>query len=194
MRPADSTGAAQVFYLFGGTGLLWSWWWESVMKGVARQDPALVRKLEVSFDTIDEPAGKAKQGVPWRAFLRCRPVQALAYVHFCNNWCASPYELPGGHLSRVESWRRLIGATSCRAAYTMSSWLPSYFSDSLSLDLTQAAQAALFPPIAAIIASAIAGPTADYVVSQGAPVALVRKSAQVGTEPWHRSCWQGGGH
>lgn len=24
--------------------------------------------------------------VPWRGFVRNRPLQALAYTHFCNNW------------------------------------------------------------------------------------------------------------
>lgn len=61
----------------------------------------------------------------------------------------------------------------------MTAWLPSYFSDALSLNLTQASQAALFPPIAAIAASAIASPIADSVVAKGTPVALVRKFAQV---------------
>ena len=60
----------------------------------------------------------------------------------------------------------------------MTAWLPSYFSDALGLDLTEASQAALFPPIAAIIASAIASSVADHVVSQGAPVGRVRKTAQ----------------
>ena len=61
----------------------------------------------------------------------------------------------------------------------MTAWLPSYFSDSLSLSLTEASQAALFPPIAAIIASGIASPVADAMVAKGTPVALVRKTAQV---------------
>ena len=30
----------------------------------------------------------ARQPVPWRAFLRNAPLRALAYTHFCNNWCA----------------------------------------------------------------------------------------------------------
>jgi hypothetical protein len=65
----------------------------------------------------------------------------------------------------------------------MTAWLPSYFSDSLGLDLTAASQAALFSPIAAIVASAIASPVADHVVSQGAPVGRVRKTAQVPPSP-----------
>lgn len=61
----------------------------------------------------------------------------------------------------------------------MTAWLPSYFSSALSLDLTEASQAALFPPIAAIVASGIASPVADSLVAKGVSVALVRKSAQV---------------
>jgi hypothetical protein len=45
----------------------------------------------------DDPAGgggscaggvrRGMQGaVPWRAFMRSRALQALAYTHFCNNW------------------------------------------------------------------------------------------------------------
>lgn len=66
-----------------------------------------------------------------------------------------------------------------RGSFVMTAWLPSYFSDSLQLSLTQASQAALFPPIAAIAASAIASPVADSLVAKGVSVGLVRKSAQV---------------
>ena len=69
----------------------------------------------------------------------------------------------------------------------MTAWLPSYFSTALSLDLTQASQASLFPPMAATIASAGAGPIADSLVSRGVPVAYVRKGFQVRPQP---SCLQ----
>ena len=36
-------------------------------------------------------------------------------------------------------------------------WLPTYFTDTLSLTLSQAAQVSLLPPIASIAASALAG-------------------------------------
>ncbi len=45
----------------------------------------------------------------------------------------------------------------CRFHYTMMAWLPTYFTDTLSLTLSQAAQVSLLPPIAAIAASALAG-------------------------------------
>jgi MFS transporter, ACS family, solute carrier family 17 (sodium-dependent inorganic phosphate cotransporter), other len=66
----------------------------------------------------------------------------------------------------------------CRFHYTMMAWLPTYFTNTLSLNLTQAAQLSLLPPIASIVASSIAGPSADYLISAGWDVALVRKLAQ----------------
>ena len=36
-------------------------------------------------------------------------------------------------------------------------WLPTYFTDTLSLTLSQAAQVSLLPPIAAIVTSLLAG-------------------------------------
>ncbi len=41
-----------------------------------------------------------------------------------------------------------------------------------------AGQVSLLPPIAAIAASAVAGPSADALIAAGWPVARVRKSAQ----------------
>ena len=66
----------------------------------------------------------------------------------------------------------------CRFHYTMMAWLPSYFADTLSLNLTQAAQLSLLPPVAAIIASSIAGTAGDALISKGMPVVQVRKLAQ----------------
>lgn len=60
----------------------------------------------------------------------------------------------------------------------MMAWLPSYFADTLSLSLTQAAQLSLLPPVAAIIASSIAGTAGDALISKGMPVLRVRKLAQ----------------
>jgi ACS family sodium-dependent inorganic phosphate cotransporter len=60
----------------------------------------------------------------------------------------------------------------------MLAWLPTYFTDTLSVDLLHASQTALLPPIAAIAASAAAGPLADILVAKGVAVGTVRKVAQ----------------
>lgn len=146
-------GWPTVFYAFGILGLGWAVWFEHIQTQIAAQDPEVAAKLQgyqrhsgsaAALSTADE------ETVPWRGFLRSRPVQALAYAHFCNNWFH----------------------------YTMMAWLPSYFADTLSLNLTQAAQLSLLPPVAAIIASSIAGTAGDALISKGMPVVQVRKLAQ----------------
>lgn len=146
-------GWPTVFYAFGLLGLGWAVWFEQVQSGIAIKEPEVAAKLQ-GYQQHSGPAVKltasGEQTVPWRGFLRNRPVQALAYTHFCNNWFH----------------------------YTMMAWLPSYFADTLSLNLTQAAQLSLLPPVAAIVASSIAGTAGDALISKGMPVVQVRKLAQ----------------
>lgn len=137
-------GWQSVFYLFGFTGLVWVLWWEYLVKGIREEggDDNPVAVLE-----------KPKEGpgsIPWRAFVRCPPLRALAITHFSNNWFH----------------------------YSMLAWLPTYFSDTLHLELSQAAQVSLIPPITAIVTSAVAGSSADKLLEIGWPVGRVRKAAQ----------------
>lgn len=60
----------------------------------------------------------------------------------------------------------------------MLAWLPTYFVDTLSVDLMHAAQTALLPPLAGIAASAVAGPAIDAAISSGVPIPVARKAAQ----------------
>ena len=60
----------------------------------------------------------------------------------------------------------------------MLAWLPTYFTDTLSVNLTSAARISLLPPIAAIAVSSVAGTLADDMISKGINVAIVRKAAQ----------------
>jgi ACS family sodium-dependent inorganic phosphate cotransporter len=60
----------------------------------------------------------------------------------------------------------------------MLAWLPTYFVDTLSVDLMHAAQTALLPPLAGIAASAAAGSASDALIGRGLPVPLVRKGMQ----------------
>ena len=53
------------------------------MEGVLDSEPEIA-------EALDGYAGGQQQQVPWRAFLRNRPVLALGFTHFCNNWCAGP--------------------------------------------------------------------------------------------------------
>ncbi|CAD7701249.1 unnamed protein product [Ostreobium quekettii] len=93
---------------------------------------------------------KDQEPIPWSRLLKSQPVQALMFTHFCNNWFQ----------------------------FTMLAWLPTYLKDTLGVSLANAAELSLLPPLAAITTSAIAGPLADYLISNGWKVATVRKLAQ----------------
>ena len=80
----------KVFYGFGAAGLLWSSWWESVVSSMAKDDPEAHRLLTETAATREASRAEPDQAMPWRAFLRNGPMRALAYTHFCNNWCALP--------------------------------------------------------------------------------------------------------
>ncbi|GBG81564.1 hypothetical protein CBR_g32555 [Chara braunii] len=95
-------------------------------------------------------AGSESEPVPWGAFFQSPAVWAMIYAHFCNNW---------GH-------------------YTLLAWLPTYFSDELHLNLSQAALVSLLPPLASIAVSSVAAPFADRLIGRGVDVTVVRKLCQ----------------
>lgn len=67
-----------------------------MVKGIEESDPESFAKLihrgayQAPGSTVTGAAAAAAasdEAMPWRAFLRNTPVRALAYTHFCNNWC-----------------------------------------------------------------------------------------------------------
>uniref|UniRef100_A0A0D6QVX7 Major facilitator superfamily (MFS) profile domain-containing protein n=1 Tax=Araucaria cunninghamii TaxID=56994 RepID=A0A0D6QVX7_ARACU len=129
----ENFGWESVFYIFGLLGLLWFVGFQ-IPAGKAElafpgQTAPLIEKSDknmvisennrhgthlASSTSVDPHAVELNSelgAVPWKAFLKSRAVWAMIYVHFCGNW---------GH-------------------YTFLSWLPTYFSDELQLDLTNAA-------------------------------------------------------
>lgn len=88
--------------------------------------------------------------VPFRAFLRNGPTRALMFTHFCNNWFH----------------------------YTMLAWLPTYVTQTLQLGIAEASTVSLFPSIAGVAVSSVAGQAADRLIEGGMPVRRVRQLAQ----------------
>lgn len=161
----DVWGWPAVFYIFGVGGLAWNFWWYSLMNDIKRKSPDLYEKLlGVVGEEMDvDEENLSKDALPWRAFVRAKPVQALCLVHFVHNWFH----------------------------YTMLAWLPTYFTDSMSLPLSSAAKIALLPPVAALVVSGIAGPSADALIARGVPTGLVRKGAQTAAFIGPAACLSG---
>ena len=78
--------------MFGAVGLAWTLWWERLMGSIALQEPEAAKML---LEGRPDEAGTTDSSVPWRAFMRNGPVQALAVTHFTNNWCALKMPVQG---------------------------------------------------------------------------------------------------
>ncbi|KAF9597071.1 hypothetical protein IFM89_015262 [Coptis chinensis] len=88
--------------------------------------------------------------VPWKAFFRSPAVWAMIYAHFCGSW---------GH-------------------YTCLSWLPTYFSEELDLNLREAAWVSVLPPLASVLVTGLAAQFADSLITKGVETTKVRKICQ----------------
>ncbi|CAM8931818.1 unnamed protein product [Rhodiola kirilowii] len=88
--------------------------------------------------------------VPWKSFFMSPAVWAMIYAHFCGSW---------GH-------------------YTCLSWLPTYFSEVLDLNLTEAAWVSVLPPLASIVVTSLAAQLADHLIGSGVDTTKVRKICQ----------------
>lgn len=159
-------GWESVFYIFGILGVVWCIGFTSSTKGegqrwswVTGEQANINYEKEIDEISLDESKklhdGRmslltGREKVPWKAFFRSPSVWAMIYTHFCGNW---------GH-------------------YCNLAWLPSYFSEELNLDLTNAALVAVLPPLGGIFVSGFASTMADHLISKGVDTTFVRKLCQ----------------
>lgn len=106
--------------------------------------------VKKSLSASSEEMGESLKDVPWKAIFRSKAVWAMIYAHFCGSW---------GH-------------------YTCLSWLPTYFSEELSLNLTEAAWVSILPPLASVLVTSIAAQFADNLIATGVETTMVRKICQ----------------
>lgn len=148
-------GWEAVFYIFGILGIAWFLGFQFVKE----ERPSFVADLiswsrtissKKSLNTSLKDLDASLKDVPWKAFFQTRAVWAMIYTHFCGSW---------GH-------------------YTCLSWLPTYFSEELNLNLTEAAWVSVLPPLASIFVTTIASQLADNLIANGVETTTVRKICQ----------------
>lgn len=162
-------GWESVFYMFGFLGIGWNLGFrflgeERALDTVEHvpllqssdQNKSLNDSLERSAylksswkDTLEELHASLKD-VPWKAFFQSPAIWAMIYAHFCGSW---------GH-------------------YTCLSWLPTFFSEELNLNLTEAAWVSILPPLASVFVTSIASQFADNLIANGVETTTVRKICQ----------------
>uniref|UniRef100_A0A5B7BPL6 Major facilitator superfamily (MFS) profile domain-containing protein n=1 Tax=Davidia involucrata TaxID=16924 RepID=A0A5B7BPL6_DAVIN len=148
-------GWESVFYIFGLFGIAWFLGFKLVKEGQPSFGAASISgsqsvPKEKSWNTSLEELGGSLKDVPWKAFFQSQAVWAMIYVHFCGSW---------GH-------------------YTCLSWIPTYFSEELNLNLTEAAWVSVLPPLASIFVTGIAAQFADNLIANGVETTTVRKICQ----------------
>jgi ACS family sodium-dependent inorganic phosphate cotransporter len=101
-------GWRALFWDYGFVGALWSYAFQLLLKDIEQQDPGVMHLLSstvLQSSSAQAPSTSSAQApstssggastsadtssdlqVPWRAFLRSGPVQALMFTHFCHNW------------------------------------------------------------------------------------------------------------
>ncbi|CAM8922380.1 unnamed protein product [Rhodiola kirilowii] len=151
----QSLGWGSVFYIFGFIGIAWFLGFQLVTD----EEPTLadedVPRFQPMFTTKSQDSSLTElaasvMDVPWKSFFMSPAVWAMIYAHFCGSW---------GH-------------------YTCLSWLPTYFSEVLDLNLTEAAWVSVLPPLASIVVTSLAAQLADHLIGSGVDTTKVRKICQ----------------
>ncbi|KAM6553289.1 hypothetical protein CsatB_014051 [Cannabis sativa] len=150
----QNLGWEYVFYIFGLLGVGWYAGFQLLEDNatLAAESTSGSQTKSVNKNWNDSlgELGDSLKGVPWKAFFRTPAVWAMVYAHFCGSW---------GH-------------------YTCLSWLPTYFSEELSLNLTEAAWVSILPPLASVVVTSIASQIADNLIANGVETTTVRKLCQ----------------
>ncbi len=142
-------GWPSVFYLFGATGVVWTFIWMRQVSDSPANHPGITaeeRTLLAPLSDGHDPAA----AVPWRELLSHRAVWALIVNHFCSNW----------------------------GLYVLLAWLPSYFADAQGLTITRAGIYSAAPWLSMFIAVNVAAAIADRLMKGGHSIVFVRKLMQ----------------
>nr|XP_043624217.1 probable anion transporter 6, chloroplastic [Erigeron canadensis] len=150
----ESFGWESVFYMFGLFGIVWFLGFQFVAEDQPSSNSTQSSRSQSitktkSWETSMEEFG-GSLNVPWKSFFQSKAVWAMIYAHFCGSW---------GH-------------------YCCLSWLPTYFSEELDLNLTEAAWVSVLPPLASVIVTSLASQFADSLISSGVETTVVRKICQ----------------
>lgn len=139
-----------IFYIFGAAGWFWvAAWWYTAASEPTQCDKITTAELEYLEANLHMISLKSEAPVtpPWRAIAVSPGFWSVVACHFCSLW----------------------------AQYLLISWLPTYFTSVVGLELQQSGLALLLPYIAPAVMTPMSGWLADYLVVCGFNVGSVRK-------------------
>ena len=153
----DKLGWQPIFYAIGGLGVFWCVAWDGLSETRReREMDAMLRGREEQeggggmplWDAmVGRGAGPGDAGIPWGAFFASSAVWAVIAGHFADNW----------------------------GKFALTTWMPTFFHDSLGVDTDAAALLTVLPLALGIGVACFASPQSDALIARGWPVTQVRK-------------------
>jgi len=145
----ENYGWPSVFYIFGGVGVFFTYFWYWYVHNTPENHPTIsdleLNELKsINFSTTEKR-------IPWKKLLCNSSVIALMINHFCSNW----------------------------GFYVLLSWLPSYFKVVQGVNITSAGIMSAAPWLTMFAMSNLVAWFADRYISKGGNLTFVRKFCQL---------------
>ena len=137
------------FYSFAALGLVWWAFWQPLTASGPEQH-SRVTHAELLEMSAESAGAPTAAAPPVRKLLGSTAVWAIVISHFCNNW--------GG--------------------YVMLSWAPTYFQESLGVDLHAVGYYVMLPSFVSFVCLNLAGQVGDRMIASGIATRRVRKLMQ----------------
>jgi ACS family sodium-dependent inorganic phosphate cotransporter len=134
------------FYLYGGLGFVWYFFWQRIAYSTPKEDPN-ISSDELEFITNNAPASENAEKLPFVKWVTNLPLSAIAVAHFCNNY----------------------------SLFVFLSWLPIFIRDGLGVPMAAVGLLAMLPHIASFLFLNVGGYFADYLTNKGVKLLTVRK-------------------
>jgi len=123
---------------------------DSVSEDRSGRSDAAIEADKAKTDKAREEKTRSEEEIPWRLIFSKAPVWAIIVGHFCNNW----------------------------GLYVLLSWLPSYFSSQMGVNLRSVWVFVAPPWIAGFLCGNLAGWIADRMIAAGYAITFTRKVIQ----------------
>ena len=134
------------FYLYGGLGFIWYYFWNRVVESTPHEDKNISNE-ELEFINENAPANEKAKELAFSKWRFNLPLWAITVAHFCSNY----------------------------SLFVFLSWLPIFIKDGLGVPLAAVGILAMLPHIASFLFINIGGYFADYLTNRGIKLITVRK-------------------
>ena len=141
-----SYGWEWAFYIYGGLGFVWYYFWNRIVESTPKQDKNITND-ELEFIIENAPANEKAVSLPFSKWRSNLPLWAITVAHFCNNY----------------------------SLFVFLSWLPIFIKDGLGVPMAAVGFLAMLPHIASFLFLNIGGYFADYLTNKGIRLLTVRK-------------------